>query len=367
MRVIHVFRTPVGGLFRHVRDLVRGHQALGIKSGVICDSTTGGEGAAALLKTIEPYCELGVTRIPISRLPGFGDIGGAHSVSKVSKTIEPDIIHGHGAKGGLYGRLAAKRLGIPSIYSAHGGSLHYQWGLSPGTVFLAAETHLRRIGSGLIFVCEFEKRAFDAKIGIGGKPFKIIYNGLWPEEVSQVAPGPADIVYVGEMRKLKGVDVLLRAIGAIREARPITAIIAGGGEDRALFESLAREMKLDDCVSFTGPLPARKAFAMGKLFVMPSRAESFPYVILEAAAAGMPIVASAIGGIPEVLPPGSLVPADNVAALTDAIRRRLNTPALLVSEGRENMARVADRFDAARMCRDIAGFYGELTHSAPAD
>ena len=70
MKILHAFRTPVGGLFRHVRDLARGQSELGHEVGIICDSTTGGQVASGLLDSIAPHCSLGIARIGISRLPG---------------------------------------------------------------------------------------------------------------------------------------------------------------------------------------------------------------------------------------------------------------------------------------------------------
>ena len=165
MRILHVFRTPVGGLFRYVRDVARGQAALGHEVGILCDSTTGGDTAARLLKEVEPSCALGVARIPISRLPGIGDLSGVLQTRRHASQVRPDIIHCHGAKGGLHGRVAARGLGIPSVYTPHGGSLHYSWSSPAGAVFLGAEKILARIGDALLFVCDFERQAFDRQIG----------------------------------------------------------------------------------------------------------------------------------------------------------------------------------------------------------
>ena len=233
MKILHVFRTPVGGLFRHVRDLARGQAALGHEVGIICDSTTGGQVAADLLDSVAPYCSLGIERIGISRLPGLGDLSAIKSTSKHARKLGADIIHGHGAKGGLYGRLAARPLGIPSVYTPHGGSLHYRWLAFPGFVFLATEWALARIGTGMIFVCEFERRSFAKKFGLGSKPNAVVYNGLWPEEFSAINPDDdaADVLYMGDMRYLKGVDVLLKALALVQRKRAITACLVGDGPD----------------------------------------------------------------------------------------------------------------------------------------
>ncbi|HEX7108166.1 MAG TPA: glycosyltransferase, partial [Aestuariivirga sp.] len=238
MKILHAFRTPVGGLFRHVRDLARGQAELGHEVGIICDSTTGGQVASGMLDSIAPHCSLGIARIGISRLPGFGDLSAITSTRKLAQTLGVDIIHGHGAKGGLYGRLAARLLGIPSVYTPHGGSLHYQWLAFPGFIFLASEWALARIGTGMIFVCEFERRSFGKKISLGGKPNTVVHNGLWPEEFNAIKPDTdaADVLYMGDMRHLKGIDVLLKALALVSRKRALTACLVGDGPDSAEFK-----------------------------------------------------------------------------------------------------------------------------------
>ncbi len=246
MKILHVFRTPVGGLFRHVRDLARGQSELGHEVGIICDSTTGGQVASGLLDGIAPHCSLGIARIGISRLPGFGDLSAISSTRKHAQKLGVDIIHGHGAKGGLYGRLAARSLGIPSVYTPHGGSLHYQWLAFPGLVFLASEWVLARIGTGMIFVCDFERQSFAKKIGLGGKPNTVVHNGLWSEEFKAVKPDEdaADVLFMGDMRRLKGVDVLLKALALVQRKRALTACLVGDGPDSAEFKKLAETLGL---------------------------------------------------------------------------------------------------------------------------
>ncbi len=361
MRILHVFRTPVGGLFRHVRDLARGQHELGHDVGILCDSATGGATAAGLLAETEPFCGLGVTRIPISRLPGWGDIGGIRQTLDYAKKTRPDIIHCHGAKGGLYGRIAGRRLGIPTVYTPHGGSLHYEWRSPTGIVFLAAEWFLARIGTGILFVCEFEKSAFDAKIGLGTKPFAVVYNGLWPEEFTPrtLDADAADILFVGDMRLLKGVDVLLQALERLGPG--VTACLVGDGPDLETFRQMAKARNLS--VSFPGRMLAREAFRRGHILVMPSRAESFPYVVLEALAQSVPLLASRVGGIPEILDDAQLVPPDDVGALADAIGLALASDHLDADAG-TRMERVRQGFSAARMIDGVMALYGRILAGA---
>ncbi len=86
----------------------------------------------------------------------------------------------------------------------------------------------------------------------------------------------------------------------LQEGRKVTATIVGDGPDRAQFQREVAKQGLGEQVQFVGARPARQAFGLGRLLVVPSRAESLPYIVLEAAAAGVPMIASQVGGIPEI-------------------------------------------------------------------
>jgi glycosyltransferase involved in cell wall biosynthesis len=361
MRILHVFRTPVGGLFRHVRDLARGQKELGHDVGILCDSATGGETAVKLLKEAEPFCSLGIARVPISRMPGTGDVAGAKATRAHLLQLNAGVVHGHGAKGGLYARLAARKTGARSFYTPHGGSLHYNWSSPTGAAFLSVEKWLARIGDGLLFVCDFERAAFDRKIGLAGKPNIVVHNGLWPQEFQRITPGngATDLLFVGDMRLLKGVDVLLDAILSLKAKSRVTATLVGDGPDLERFKAAAAA--LGDAVSFRQRMPIQEAFRFGRIFVVPSRAESFPYVVLEAAAASVPMIASNVGGIPEILPGDSLVEPGSVPALAQRVELALSDPQKLARGASELAASTAQRFGALTMARRITQFYSALS------
>lgn len=369
MRCLQVFRTPIGGLFRHVRDLVRGLSALGHDVGIICDSTTGGSAADDALSALQDACSLGIHRLPIGRLPGLADVAAASAIGRIAASLKPDILHGHGAKGGVYARLAGPRLKVPALYTPHGGSLHYDWSDPRGAVFLAAERLMLPRGAGLLFVCDYERSVFERKIGLAGLPYRIVNNGLWPEEFAPVilADDARDLVFLGEMRHLKGVSDLLEALARLDAWRPVSAALVGDGPDRQEFEALALRLSLAERVRFMGALPARQAFGLGRVMVMPSRAESFPYVVLEAVAAAKPLIATRVGGIPEILPPENLVPPATPEALARAIKENLSDPQDGIGVRAQALAQDArTRFSAATMCGKIAEFYQDVLASRTA-
>jgi glycosyltransferase involved in cell wall biosynthesis len=362
MRILHVFRTPVGGLFRHVRDVARGQAALGHDVSILCDSTTGGATAASLLESVSPYCTLGVKRIPISRMPGMGDLSGARQTSQHARRIKPDVIHCHGAKGGLYGRVAARMEELPSVYTPHGGSLHYSWRSPAGAVFLSAEKSLAAIGTAIHFVCDFERDAFATKIGLGKKPHAVIHNGLWPDEFEPAEPdaAAADILFLGDMRTLKGVDVLIDALGRLNASRRTTACLVGDGPDLAQFQQQVQALALGRVVNFPGRMGARDAFRRGRILVMPSRAESFPYVVLEACAAGVPLIATSVGGIPEVLGPDNLVPAGDADGLAKRLAIALDDPKAVAQAAAGMRERLSREFSAVKMVDQIMALYQRI-------
>lgn len=362
MRILHVFRTPVGGLFRHVRDLARGQSEAGHQIGVLCDSSTGGETAERLLNGISGNCALGINRMPISRQPAVGDLSGIHSTYRQVRRLRPDMVHCHGAKGGLYGRVAARMLGIPSIYTPHGGSLNYEWSTASGAAFLATERALRLVGTGLHFVCRYERDAFATKIGLGTSPYRVIHNGLWPEEIKTITPVPdaPDILFIGDMRAIKGVDVLLEALALVNRTRRTTACLVGEGPELQRFRSLSESLGLGQLVSFPGRMPASEGLSRGRILVLPSRAESFPYMVIEACAARVPVLASDVGGIGEALDPPSLFPAENVEALAHRIGQALADPEAEARAAATYQERVSTSFSAPGMVAALLGFYKEL-------
>lgn len=377
MKILHVFRTPVGGLFRHVCDLAAEQKARGHEVGVIHDSSTGDGLASARLQALAVNCGLGVHGVPMSRALSHRDVTSLLTTRRLAQDFGIDVLHGHGAKGGAVARLAAASLPVSArggrrrprtYYTPHGGSLHYDPHSAAGRIFLGLERRLERWTDGLIFESAFSAQAYAAKVGRPAVPVRVVPNGLRQAEFMAVIPeqAAADFVYVGELRHLKGVDVLLRALKTLDLGRPATAVIVGAGPDSQALQALARELDLDDHVRFAGPMPARAAFALGRTLVVPSRAEAFPYIVLEAAAAGVPLIATEVGGIPEILEGSGvgMVQADSVEALAGAMRAAV--PSRSAAAAGTLRARVAERFTVARMTDAILGFYDERAPAAPA-
>jgi len=360
LKIVHVTRTPVGGIFRHILDVASGQAARGHRVGIVCDSTTGGDRARAALAAIEPQMALGVSRVAIRRELTPMDLVGFIKVSRRLAALEPDVLHGHGAKGGAFVRLMSAPDAI-RVYTPHGGSLHYGKTLR-GRVYGLIERFLSRRTELFLFESAFARNAYAAMVGPPRRIVRVVPNGISSAEMAPVEPhaDAADIVGVGEFRHIKGIDVLIDALAElIRSGRRVSLAIAGDGEEGpALHQQVAR-LGLEDSVRFLGHTPARQAFAHGRLLVVPSRADSLPYVVIEAGGAGIPIVASGVGGIPEILgPDGNLVPAKNPNRLAQAIAAALDDPAAARSGAERLRERVRTLFSQDAMVEGVLSGYG---------
>jgi glycosyltransferase involved in cell wall biosynthesis len=364
-RILHCLRAPVGGLFRHVHDLAIGQAELGAEVGIVCDSRTGGSDIEVALSRLRDNCALGVTRLPMTRNPGINDWHTYRKIAKLGRKLDIDVLHGHGAKGGAYARLAGRSLrkkkGTKIVYTPHGGVLHYSPSTLFGKLYLAAERKLAPMTDGFIFESMFAGNRYVELIGPPECPARVIYNGLHRHEFyeSLLADDAADFVFVGELRKLKGVDVFLEALAAQQNIFPGRAIIVGSGPDEKHFKRMARKLSLTSRVIFSGPQPARTAFVRARCVVVPSRAESAPYIVLEAAAAQMPIIATNVGGVPELVGdvPMPLIPPGDVDALASQLRAFLADPKPFLRRAVELQKYVAQHFSVEAMTRDVVDFY----------
>jgi len=362
LKVLHLLRAPVGGLFRHVLDLAQGQVARGHQVGILAAAGGGGAQDEARLQSLAPQLQLGASRIPMERQLGFGDIAALRQVARLIAATAPDVVHGHGAKGGAYARIAPVRSAIRA-YTPHGGSLHYDRFTPRGLIYGTAERIMMARADLLLFESEFARDTYRRKIGTPRCITRIVHNGIRPDEMIPIEPSAsaADLVFVGELRQLKGPDVLIEAIARLhRLGRRVSAAIAGdGGEGEALREQVARA-GLADSVRFLGHCPARQAFALGRILVVPSRAESLPYVVLEAAGAAVPVIATRVGGIPEIFgPEATLLPPGNPQRLADAIAAALDDLAATRARAEHLSQRIRTLFSQDAMVGGVLDGYRE--------
>jgi glycosyltransferase involved in cell wall biosynthesis len=369
LRIVHVLRAPLGGLFRHVLDVTREQIARGHEVGIIADSLTGGSQADRVLAELAPKLALGLFRLPIRRLPHPTDILALMQIDARLRALRPDVVHGHGSKGGTFARLPGLlpfRGAAIRAYTPHGGSFNYRPGSISNRAYMFAERLLERGTDLFLFESAYIGRRFREDVGTTAKLARIVLNGISEAELVPVRPGEgaADFVYVGEWRSAKGIDTLIDAVALINKRHGIVAtlVLVGSGPDEAILYDRAAARRVREQIRFVPPMRARDAFRLGRIMVVPSRAESLPYVVLEAAGAHVPLVATNVGGIPEIFGPyrDRLIPPNDPNALADALHRALSAPLVeLNAEADQLAAFVGSRFSLSGMADAVIAAYRE--------
>src|SRR5271156_342473 len=364
LKIVHILRAPFGGLFRHVVDVTQGQIERGHRVGLICDSATGGARAEAVLAELAPRLALGIERVSITRELDPRDIYALLRVSRRINALMPDVLHGHGAKCAALARLTPSAPNAIRAYTPHGGSLVYCPGTFTGGFYRITERALNWRTDLFLFESSYIADLFRTVIGRPRATVRVVRNGIAESEFESVTPRPdaTDIVCVGELRPVKAIDVLIEALAILkRSGRTVSATIAGEGPEMQKLQIQAKRLGIDDQVKFIGHCPARTAFTMGRMLAIPSRAESLPYVVLEAAAAGLPIVATAVGGVPEIFGPqaADLIPPDDIAALMGAIAAAIDDPDQMHRNAQALRSRVRSDFSVNSMVECNLAAYRE--------
>ncbi|MBB3483566.1 glycosyltransferase involved in cell wall biosynthesis [Rhizobium sp. BK347] len=342
-----------------------GHQV-----GILCDSLTGGEHEDRLFSDIAPFLALGVIRLPIRRQISLSDTATLWSSYKEIRSLRPDVLHGHGAKGGLLARvlgsiLRVNRYRVARLYTAHGGSLHFSRASLQGMLVHSMERMLEFLTDGLIFICDFERRTYERKIGKPRTRSVMIYNGISDRDF-RVVPTRSDsvhFVYIGMLRDLKGPDLFVDAFARTerRIGRPLSALMIGDGPDRDKYQKMMTERGLGHRIGMLPAMRVQEAFTVSQNVIVPSRAEAMPYIVLEALAAGKTVIASRVGGIPEALGENSpaLAKPEDADDLSRVMAEAISEPEF----GHRNMPHIETirlNFSASAMARDTLRLYQNI-------
>lgn len=367
LRIVHVLRAPLGGLFRHVLDVTREQIARGHHVGIIADSLTGGTQADTVLAELRPRLALGLYRLPIERLPHPSDVPALFRIHARLRAMRADVIHGHGSKGGAFARIGGV---LPfsgraiRAYTPHGGSFNYKPGTISNRAYMFAERVLERGTDLFLFESAYIAGRFREEVGVTKKLTRIVLNGISDAEFQPVSQkeDAAEFVYVGEWRSAKGIDTLIDALALIRKDCNLTPrlFLVGSGPDEQILIDRASARGVAEQIRFVPPMRAREAFALGRAMVVPSRAESLPYVVLEAAGARIPLIATNVGGIPEIFGPYSerLIPADRPDLLAKALFRTMSAAReKLRAEADELATFVVTRFSLSGMADGVLAAY----------
>jgi glycosyltransferase involved in cell wall biosynthesis len=283
------------------------------------------------------------------------DVSGGAALVRVLSGLHPDVLHCQDRRAGLIGRTVARGAARAVVYTLHG--VPESLGpLVPGNLaaapvrrrdrlyYLTLERLLARTGR-VVVPSEALARYVREHVGVPAAQVDMVRNGV---DTARFAPGahppgdPLRVVWLGLMVPVKRLDVLL---AAVRDVPGVSLVLAGDGPLRADVERAARATGRVELLGFVAdPAPL---LAGADAFVLPSAAENCPLALLQAMATGLPVVASRVGGIPEVVTDGEtglLVSPGDPAPLAAALRS-LHDPALRTSLGKAARAHAESALD----------------------
>jgi glycosyltransferase involved in cell wall biosynthesis len=365
LRVLHIVTNlGIGGAERLVVSAARGLPRDRFESVICCLTDRGPLAADAEAAGVTVHC--------VNAFPGLSNPQAFTRLLRIVGSVQPAIVHTHLQAPNLYGRLAACLSRVPIVVATE----HNVYA-NKARRYIAVERVLARTTSALIAVSSEVQQFQSRQLRIPLSRIRVIRNGVAAPEataegvgalmkrVGQPADGVIRVATVASLTEKKGHEVLLRALARLREqGSPVVALLAGDGPQRTHLEALASDLRLKDSVHFLGAVgnPA-DVVAAADIFVLPSLVEGLPLALLEAMRGGKPVVATAVGGVPEAVTAGVnglLIPPGDDKALADAITSLAASPERRLELGRR-AKQTADRDFTERGYVDaLANLYHEL-------
>jgi len=353
VRVAHVHRIRgIGGSERHLLTLLPALAERGIEPVLV-----GLDDPAW-----DPRDFYGALRVPAIRIPAPRDVDPL-LLARLVRTLRADVVHTHLVHADLYGGVAAALRGTRLVSTKHNDD---PFRTGP---FRFVERGLALAADRIVTITDALRRFTVERVGVPAAKVETIHYGLddvpeaWGVNPSDDVPPDARVLLAtARLTRQKGVDVAVRALATLPDDTVL--VVLGEGPERGALESLARELGVGRRVFLPGRVPDVAAWLRrAAVYVQPARWEGFGLGVLEAMLAGLPVVASNVSSLPELVADnetGLLVPPDDATALARGIAGALERPEL----GAAGVARARQEFSVARMADRTAALYADLA-SAP--
>ena len=384
MRVIA--RLNVGGPALHVSYLSKGLDESGYETTLVAGQVGRDEGSMEYVTD-----ELGLKPIYVPELrreiTPFVDSVAARHVLALIRKLRPDVLHTHTAKAGAVGRVAAMMAGRDRpkavVHTFHGHVLRGYFSPFRTAAFLRLEQSLARVTDALVAV---SPQVRDDLVGLSVAPaarFVVVRLGL---DLEGRLAAPLDggaalrrelelsadsfvVSWLGRMTEIKRVDVLLNAFAEFRASNPAAALVlVGDGPLRSVLETQAAGLGISGACRFTGFRgDVGSIYAASDAVALTSANEGTPVTMIEAQAAGVPVVSTDVGGVRDVIPAEAaefIVPSDDASAVAARLVKLAADPVLRGRLGEAGRARTASRYSVPRLVADVDHLYRELLQQA---
>jgi len=367
IRVLHVITNlGIGGAERLVVSAARGLPRERFESVICCLTNRGPLAREAEAAGLTVHC--------VNAFPGLSNPLAFTRLVSIIRSVQPTIVHTHLQAPNLYGRLAACLVRVPIVVATE----HNVY-TGKARRYMAAERMLAPLTSALVAVSSEVQQFLSGQLRVPLTSIRVIRNGVAAPQptrdgvaaiaalTARVGAVPTDLrlATIASLTAKKGHDVLLRALSLLAgRGLRVSAVFAGEGPERARLETIAADLNLRESVHFLGAVsnPA-DVLAATDLFVLPSLVEGLPLALLEAMRAGKPVVATAVGGVPEAVISGInglVVAAADDVALADAIATLAASPRQRAELGEKARATADRDFSEHGYLTALAGLYDEL-------
>jgi glycosyltransferase involved in cell wall biosynthesis len=277
---------------------------------------------------------------------------------RIVRARRPEILHTHLVHADFHGLVAGRLARVPVLVSTKHGFNPFR----DRRLFAIADRAVGRLADVHIAISAGLARYLAEREGFDVSSFEVVHYGIEPGPAPPTPPGAPSLAVVGRLIPIKGHDVLLRALAAARAELPqITLEVAGAGALETELRETVAQLGLDDSVSFLGHVPRiASVLERAEVVVVPSLGEGFGMVALEAMERGRAVIASAVGGLPEIVDEGvtgMLVPPADVNALAAAIRELAGDATRAAAFGVSGRERALAEFSQERCTKRTAELY----------
>ena len=357
MKIIYgITKSNFGGAQRYVFDLALESKKIGYDVAVLCG------GSGPLIEKLRNK-NIRVISLPsmdrdISFLKDFKSF---LFIVRTLKKERPDVFHTNSSKMGGMGNFAGRIVGIKKIiFTAHG------WAFNENRNWLSKLIIKDLVWDTILLshktICVSNKSKKDVSwMSFVKNKLVVVHNGIEKFELTPRTDESFTVGTIAELHYIKGLDILLGAWSNFIKTNKGTLIIFGDGEEKQNLQNMAKNLGIFGSVTFKGFVEnARSLLSSFDIFVLPSRSENLPYAILEAGLAKRAVIASQIGGIPEIIQNencGMLVPKENVMALTNALIKLANDKTLRETLGNNLYKIVTEQFTKEKMFKKTFALY----------
>lgn len=358
MKILYaIARSVHGGAQTHVLDLIR-HATLVAEPGLVTF-----EPGFLTEQARDMGVPVWVVPTPVDSLSFRHDVAALRGIARVIREFKPDLVHAHSSKTGVIARAAARLTGVPAVFTAHGWAFTEGVSNNQRRMAVAIERAAALLAKRIICVSDFD-RNLALRYGVGS-PSKIVVipNGIGPSDLRTSFPDREVMrcVMVARFSPPKDQPALIRAIS---DVKGIDLLLVGDGELIDDSRALALSLGIDGRVQFLGSRnDVPEILADCDIFALVSRWEGLPYTILEAMRAGLPVVASKVGGVSEAVVEGEtglLVPTEDMAYLSEKLRYMVEHPELRRKMGEAGRRRCMNMFSVSKMIESVFGVYADV-------